>query len=1058
MRGRNQVQWLVFGCLVVAGLYYLNSGDKPPPAPPPAAFVDWSKWSPTQEIGIIKPVARLLSPEASERQAQEWGAFRRAFPYHIQAIAASEPYSDGTRTLIVSEPPPHATLDGLIAVDPALATAEVRTHTVGHDGWVKDVVFNVQTDPQGLTRLVGGLSKYLFETDYKAYCLKLPTDLDSLQTKYPLDLRVGPAEIKSWMKGSFTSVNGGSAQNLTGFALGLDGVYLSDKPGLVAWGIPAGVSLETRRADARRFALDSDVIVGAVKSMSGDVIVLGRERVAPVDVMPPLRAEMIVLLASAKTDKLSQSYERSAFFAGNFKGPWDWAPAYLSPQLIDTEYGGLLNIADQLLKSWTQHGDVRYQNFPYPDPPRFPFDQPLNQVLDAQSLLFNWNTTGVGFVADGDLPGAQVYGLNRTGALPVIYRPDEAGESIEIIHGDAAQVKGAEEDGYTFFATRNDPCLARVVQYTALYQCFRSFGVTAQAPVSATAGDTKLVIREHLRAALKALVEATDARIDEVVLARVNRLFNVIQNPDLGDPLSTTEADRQKSQTIDALVSDAKALREKLQAFHAVWGDIGLDNAAAATVALRSRDASDESFSPLVGELEGAAIGDLFKDLVAYRQSLNLWADLADVQKRFSTAQGDGNGRWMHTQTVVVSCDVGGSVGLTGGHDVAAKVTPFKTDLLMPRGKVELRDGTIWYNSVDAERFPDLARLAAREKGNPNLPKLLNDRLNAAPPRFVEDPRTALVLGEPVPGEARGFWPERQVPAGGAGKPPPPGGPTDGLPSPHAEPPEKPLPPPPPDTPPRAASAAGDPLEPDRFFSAMPDGVWLQKRGGKVTICRKSASGNQVAEVWNSQNAQYAVLAELQNSGRGGQGRPLKVMFGEGFPEHDAQAFMETLRVQAARYPEVKPILVFHALTPEAAARFSSRVSNVVPKTFEVAVVGRGVRITGGLAVTDAAAQTFGVKVDVRLSTGAEMATPEVVQSTIAATAQRVGAHGQMSVSDLGAEIFQDLRRLSPNQRPTEAVFSVDDAGDFHIILEDDPSRAPPTGGGRNAGTSRIAS
>jgi hypothetical protein len=101
-----------------------------------------------------------LSPKA--RQKQEWGNFRRAFPYHIQAIAASAPYEDGTRTLIVSEPPPHVTLRWLKNVAPfALVNADVKGHTIGHDDWVKDVVFNIKANKEELDDLVARPSQYL---------------------------------------------------------------------------------------------------------------------------------------------------------------------------------------------------------------------------------------------------------------------------------------------------------------------------------------------------------------------------------------------------------------------------------------------------------------------------------------------------------------------------------------------------------------------------------------------------------------------------------------------------------------------------------------------------------------------------------------------------------------------------------------------------------------------------------------------------------------------------------------------------------------------------------
>jgi len=64
---------------------------------------------------------------------------------------------------------------------------------------------------------------------------------------------------------------------------------------------------------------------------------------------------------------LRKAYERNNFLAGKFDRTTnaDWAPIYLSQQLMNTEYGSLLNITDQVLKSWSLNGTVRYENFNY---------------------------------------------------------------------------------------------------------------------------------------------------------------------------------------------------------------------------------------------------------------------------------------------------------------------------------------------------------------------------------------------------------------------------------------------------------------------------------------------------------------------------------------------------------------------------------------------------------------------------------------------------------------------------------------------------------------------
>jgi hypothetical protein len=65
-------------------------------------------------------------------QDQDWALFRKAYPYHGQAVALSEEYPGRSRTLIVSEPPPHVTLEGLRALSPEVfSNSVVETTKVG---------------------------------------------------------------------------------------------------------------------------------------------------------------------------------------------------------------------------------------------------------------------------------------------------------------------------------------------------------------------------------------------------------------------------------------------------------------------------------------------------------------------------------------------------------------------------------------------------------------------------------------------------------------------------------------------------------------------------------------------------------------------------------------------------------------------------------------------------------------------------------------------------------------------------------------------------------------
>jgi hypothetical protein len=86
-------------------------------------------------------------------------------------------------------------------------------------------------------------------------------------------------------------------------------------------------------------------------------VLFGRQRQISLGVLPPLRFENLQAFARNQTDHVAQSYERRRIFAGRVTvgkyAIWDWAPILLSPQLDDNKFGTLLNLADQILKSWS---------------------------------------------------------------------------------------------------------------------------------------------------------------------------------------------------------------------------------------------------------------------------------------------------------------------------------------------------------------------------------------------------------------------------------------------------------------------------------------------------------------------------------------------------------------------------------------------------------------------------------------------------------------------------------------------------------------------------------
>ena len=213
--------------------------------------------------------------------------------------------------------------------------------------------------------------------------------------------------------------------------------------------------------DIRQFTLDADLILGALAD-SSTLVIIGRERQSPLQELPPLQVESILLLASTTEKELSQSLDINDLMAGKMANGRDWCPTYLSRELENTEFGDLMTITDVLLKDWSESGTIQEGHYRYPEPGYYPFDRPLFRKLGLNELVYNWNTAGAMYAIDRD--GYTIYTLGRTGSLPVSYfNSQERSQSIGYRY---------ESQAYHYFATLGNTDLARVVQYTALYQLF----------------------------------------------------------------------------------------------------------------------------------------------------------------------------------------------------------------------------------------------------------------------------------------------------------------------------------------------------------------------------------------------------------------------------------------------------------------------------------------------------------------------------------------------------------------------------------------------------------
>jgi hypothetical protein len=683
-----------------------------------------------------------------------WADYRRIFPFHSQAICLSQSASDGSRTLIISEPPPHVTLGQiLLTVGEHLLNYQVKKHTIGYDGWVKDVALAIRGDEQEVSALLSLLNRQLFYTSYKSYVLPLPATVRP--QRYELDLKVTADEIEHWLvaeKGRLVPVLGGEAVSLADLAARQSsGVYFTLARGLVGWWIPRGRSLSEYKAQARQFSLDTDLIVGALANAAG-ILVLGRERAVPVDLLPPLRVETLILLADVQqgqAGELKQSYERNHTFAGRIEGGRDWAPILLSPELRDTEYGSLLNVTDQLLKGWSNNGETQYINFAYPPPTRWAFPAALPNALNAAELTYNWNTKGAGYTVS--FGNHSVLALNRSGALPVSYIPE----------GMAAKptraVTAAEDTAYDFFAGQSDANLVRVVQYAALYQIFSAFDIArSRTPLPADPYPDRL---------LKSLTDRLAAELRETPPAQLSAMSRELAPFFYDRKKLLADVAEQRARNLEELKTQiAEALskagyRRGTQQYDEVFArELAKNQARVDEHYVKEQERIEQQAADRVaGYLQVAARGApavAERDVEIRRQILSAYAGYRELPRVYAEEVGRRAEGWLHTPVVVISWNADRLA--VGGHNLDAKVTKVIASEAAPVGQPRVdRLGNVIVNPRDVARVNSLIRPAGRnDRAAPSeLEAILRNSLAHAAPAAPRSRAEALNISAPPPGK-----------------------------------------------------------------------------------------------------------------------------------------------------------------------------------------------------------------------------------------------------------------------------------------------------------------
>jgi hypothetical protein len=617
-----------------------------------------------------------LSPctEADREMARAvWTKLRQVdYPYHLQTVALSPRFRSGCRALIIAEPPPAMTLDSLDAVAPHLfANRETLQHKIGYDGWTQDVVVTLPpVEEAELDELIAVLHDALFGTTYRMQVLDTSKPAPRHDPKAaPLDITVGAGDLNRWLleeNSAFQPLHGGEPVAFKDLLRADEpDVYVDAASGLVAWIIPRQQDIAQLQGMFRQFTLESDVIVGAVASDT-TVAIVARQRVVDPLILQPLRFETVSLLAACDKDGLAQSYDRSDALAGRIDAKRDWAPIFLSPVLLDTEYGSLLDITDQLLKSWSNNGKTQYINFPYLSPRKWAFPAPVFVVAKSESFRYVWNTANIGAVVD--VPGLSIFWTRRTGALNVSYFPDEVEDAAPVEVSPA--VRELEENAYQFFASTQTPMLARVVQYNALYQIFVQFGLKSSQKFDTTTNPAATqAVREAVRMAMNLLKDGNETVIKKRLAPLASDYAKEIR-----------QHARNKLLKLEWGLSSAEPEIDEQKIAEFTW--ISLMNEIR-SVSAALRELSYQERGELVELLAAPRNVGLVRksSYTVYKQIKKLgpaFAQLADpkIYQIYAANVRPRFGTWVHTPSVVISWNEFSNA--IGGHDLAPMISTIK--------------------------------------------------------------------------------------------------------------------------------------------------------------------------------------------------------------------------------------------------------------------------------------------------------------------------------------------------------------------------------------------
>lgn len=603
--------------------------------------------------------------------------FRKKYSFHYQCIGMAS-FSDSSRMIMLSDIPPHFEIDSIVPIFAKFThKTEQRKHPIGYDGYTTDVLILLGNATQeNCDRLLKRLNKELFFSEYKPTVTTLPAEEKRCYfAKENIDYQITLNEFNTWFmeegEGFIQLDDTSKVMTVSDlFASKARGVYFSQQPGFVAWAVAKNADIATQVGDIRQFTLDADLILGALAD-SSTLVIIGRERQSPLYELPPLQIESILLLASTTEKELSQSLDINDLMAGKMNNGRDWCPTYLSKELENTEFGDLMTITDVLLKDWSERGTIQEGYYRYPEPGYYPFDKPLFKKLGLNELVYNWNTAGAMYAIDRE--GYTIYTLGRTGSLPVSYfNSQERSQSIGYRY---------ESQAYHYFATLGNTDLARVVQYTALYQLFIDNNISYSGNTYASFPKNKpFLLYKPTVELLDKIRQLSDEEVGLLADSLSQRSFRDFQKEHIDKQLRENEQKHNISYTeenIDAIYRNVnrntkagigKSILEVKNMLCGLSEEQYKQLARYLSYPRGVKIHDRESYNTM---LRGRRVNMLMREVGKNNLDL-LGMDLKDVKNWYAANLKGNTGRYMKSSSLIITY---ADLLTTGGHNLSSKIS-----------------------------------------------------------------------------------------------------------------------------------------------------------------------------------------------------------------------------------------------------------------------------------------------------------------------------------------------------------------------------------------------